>query len=256
MYDVREGRSWRQMADTTNDPVISSRRPIPWTSWQRSEDYYSEGQLIWLDADTLIREKSAGQKSLDDFAKAFFGVNDGDWSQLTYDFDQVVKTLNGVQPYDWASFLKTRLEGHGPGAPLDGLARGGYKLVYTDKPTDYFKNAEARRKVTDLTYSAGFVVDKDGELAAVQWEGPAFKAGLTVGTKLIAVNGLGFDADRLKAAVAATKEGAAPLELIVKSGEQFRTVRLAYAGGQRYPRLERVAGTPDRLGDILTARAR
>jgi predicted metalloprotease with PDZ domain len=254
-YDGRVGRSWRQLEDTTNDPVISQRRPIPSVSWQRSEDYYNEGLLVWLDADTLIREKTNGAKSLDDFAKAFFGVNDGDWSQLTYDFDEIVRTLNGVMPYDWASFLKTRLEGHGP-APLDGLARGGYRLVYTDAPTDYFKNTEARARTTDLTYSVGLVVNKDGDLSAVQWDGPAFKAGLTVGTRLIAVNGLAYDADRLKAAVAATKGGAAPIALIVKTGERFRTVTLAYAGGHRYPRLERVAGTPDRLGDILTARAK
>ncbi len=252
-YDVREGRSWRQLIDTTNDPIVASRRPFPFLSWQRSEDYYNEGLLIWLDADTLIREQSKGAKSLDDFAKAFFGVNDGDWSQLTYDFDEVVRTLNGVMPYDWASFLKTRLEGHGP-APLDGLTRGGWKLVYTETPTDYYKNTEARARSTDLTYSIGLTVGRDGDLTGVQWEGPAFKAGLTVGTRLIAVNGLAYDADRLKAVVAATKGGAAPLELIVRTGERYRAVKLAYVGGHRYPRLERIAGAPDRLGDILTAK--
>jgi predicted metalloprotease with PDZ domain len=250
-YDNRVGRAWRQMSDTTNDPVIATRRPIPWTSWQRSEDYYSEGQLIWLDADTLIREKSGGKKSLDDFAKAFFGVNDGDWSQLTYDFDEVVRTLNAVLPYDWASFLKARLEGHGPGAPLDGLARGGYRLVYTDTPTDYFRSSEARRKSTDLTYSLGVSVNKDGELTAVQWESPAFQAGLTDGQKVIAVNGFAYDPERLKDAVAGARGAGDPVELIVKSGDRYRTVKIPYTGGLRYPRLERVAGTPDRLNDIL-----
>jgi predicted metalloprotease with PDZ domain len=253
-YDNRVGRAWRQMADTTNDPIIASRRAIPWTSWQRSEDYYSEGQLIWLDADTLIREQSAGKKSLDDFAKAFFGVKDGNWSQLTYDFDEVVKTLNTVQPYDWARFLKTRLESHGPGGPLDGVTRGGYRLVYTDTPTDYFKSAEARRKSTDLTYSLGLALNKDGDLTAVQWDGPAFKAGLTDGTKVIAVNGLGYDPERLKDAVQRARGAGDPVELIVKTGDRYRTVKIAYNGGLRYPRLERVVGTPDRLGEILTPR--
>ena len=73
----RPGRQWRTVEDTTNDPIITGRRPIPWTSWQRSEDYYSEGQLIWLDVDTLIREKTGGKKSLDDFARSFFGGHDG-----------------------------------------------------------------------------------------------------------------------------------------------------------------------------------
>jgi predicted metalloprotease with PDZ domain len=253
-YDNRVGRAWRQMSDTTNDPIIASRRAIPWTSWQRSEDYYSEGQLIWLDADTLIREQSGGKKSLDDFAKAFFGVNDGDWSQLTYDFDEVVKTLNAVQPYDWAKFLKTRLESHGPGAPLDGVTRGGYRLVYTDTPTEYFKSAEARRKATDLTYSLGLVLNKDGDLTAVQWDGPAFKAGLTDGAKVIAVNGLGYDAERIKDAVQRARGAGDAVELIVKTGDRYRTVKIPYNGGLRYPRLERVAGTQDRLGEILTPR--
>ena len=253
-YDNRVGRAWRQMSDTTNDPTIAMRRPIPWTSWQRSEDYYSEGQLIWLDVDTLIREKSGGRKSLDDFAKAFFGVNDGDWSQLTYDFDDVVRTLNGVQPYDWAEFLKARLASHGPGAPLDGVARGGYRLVYTETPTEFFRSGEARRKSTDLTYSLGLVANKDGELIAVQWDGPAFKAGLTDGQKVVAVNGMAYDPDRLKDAVQAAKGAGDPVELIVKAGERYRVVKIPYNGGLRYPRLERVAGAPDRLGDILNPR--
>ncbi len=254
-YDNRVGRGWRALQDTVNDPIISSRSPQAWTSWQRSEDYYQEGQLIWLDVDTLIREQSKGKKSLDDFAKAFFGVNDGDWrNPLTYDFDEVVATLNTVQPYDWATFLRTRLDGHGPGAPLDGLKRGGYRLVYTDTPTDYFRSDEARRKAADLTYALGFVVNKDGELTAVQWEGLAFKAGLTDGAKLVAVNGVAFDGDRLKAAVTQAKDGKDPIELIVRSGERYRTVKLDYHDGLRYPRLERIAGTPARLDDILAAR--
>lgn len=167
LYDNRVGRVWRQVGDTTNDPVIAQRRPQGWTSWQRSEDYYSEGQLIWLDADTLIREKTGGAKSLDTFAKAFFGVNDGDWGQLTYKVEDVVSTLNGVLPYDWANFLKTRLEGHGPGAPLDGLARGGYRLAYKETPTPYFISLETRRKSSDLTYSLGLSVTKDGDLQSV-----------------------------------------------------------------------------------------
>jgi predicted metalloprotease with PDZ domain len=254
LYDVRVGRAWRPMGDTVNDPIIASRRPIPWNSWQRSEDYYSEGQLIWLDVDTLIRDKTSGRRSLDDFAKAFFGGAEGDWGVRPYDFDEVVATLNRVVAHDWASFLKTRLEGHGPGAPLDGLARGGYRLVYTDAPTDYFRETEAGRKITDLTYSIGVVLGREGDLRNVHWEGPAFKAGLSIGDRIVAVNGLAFDVERLKSAITAAKGQTRPIELIVRSGERFRTVSVAYDGGLRYPRLERVPGAPDRLGDILEAR--
>ncbi|MDB5456813.1 MAG: peptidase, partial [Caulobacter sp.] len=243
LYDNRKGREWRSVQDTTNDPIIANRKPLSWLSYQRSEDYYSEGQLVWLDADTLIREKTGGKKSLDDFAKAFFGVDNGSYVPLTYTFDDVVKTLNGVLPYDWATFLKTRIEGINEHAPLDGLTRGGYKLVYTDTPTEFFKGNETRGKVTNLSYSLGLTVGVGGVLSDVAWGGPAFKAGLTQGVTLVAVNGETYDADKLKDAVKATiKPGAKPVELLVKDGERYRTVKIDYAGGARYPRLERIAG--------------
>lgn len=253
-FDNRVGRAWRALSDTTNDPIIAARRPIAWRSWQRSEDYYSEGLLIWLDADTLIRELSGGKRSLDDFAKAFFGVDNGSYVPKTYRFEDVVATLNGVQPYDWATFLKKRLDGNGPGAPLDGLTRGGYRLVYTPKPTDFFKANEARRKTVDLTYSIGVVLERDGSLADVLWDGPAFKAGLIPGAQIIAVGGVAYEADLLKAAITAATDPAKPVELLVKSGERYRTVKLTYQGGLRYPRLEPIAGAPARLDDIYAAR--
>ncbi|MFA7262294.1 MAG: peptidase M61 [Caulobacter sp.] len=252
-FDYRVGRQWRALEDTTNDPVISARKPKGWLSWQRNEDYYSEGQLIWLDADTLIRERTGGKKSLDDFARAFFGVDDGVWTPLTYQFDDVVAALNAVTPYDWAGFLKTRLEGHGP-APLDGLARGGYRLVWKDKPNAYAKAAESLYKRTDLTWSVGLLLNAGGNVTGVQWDGPAFKAGLATGAQLVAVNGESYSADRLKAAIATAKDGTTPIELIVKTGDQYRVARVAWTGGLRYPHLERIEGTPDRIGDILAAR--
>ncbi len=253
-YDARIGRTWRAMGDTVNDPIIAARRPIPWNSWQRSEDYYSEGQLIWLDVDTLIREKTGGRRSLDDFARAFFGVDDGDWGVRPYDFEEVVATLNGVAPHDWSSFLKTRLEGHGPGAPLDGLARGGYRLTYAETPTDYARDEDADRKIVDLTYSIGLVLNREGDVRNVLWEGPAFKAGLVIGARLIAVNGVAYDADQLKSAITAAKGGGAPVELIIKVADRYRTVALDYHGGLRYPRLEPIPGAQLRLDAILASR--
>ena len=253
-FDARVGRSWRALEDTTNDPIVAQRRPLSWLSWQRSEDYYSEGQLIWLDADTLIRERTKGRKSLDDFARSFFGVENGSFVTKTYTFEDVVAALNGVTPYDWAGFLRTRLEGHGPGAPLDGIARGGYRLVYTDTPTDYFKSIEAGRKITNLMFSIGFTVNKDAALAEVEWDGPAFKAGLTEGTTLVALNGQAFDPDDLKEAIKQAQATGAPIMLLVKDKNAYRTVSIDYRGGLRYPRFERLAGARARLDDILEAR--
>ena len=244
-YDNMPGRTWKSLEDTTNDPVVSMRRPQPWRSWRRSEDYYSEGQLVWLDADTLIREKTNGAKSLDDFAQAFFGVNNGAYGELTYDFDSVVATLNGVVPHDWAGFLRTRLDGHGPGAPLDGIKRGGYKLAYTDSPSDYHRQVMALRKYEDFTYSLGFTVStKDQTLTGVLWDSPAFKAGLTVGAKLLAVNGIAYDKDRFKEVIREAKTIKQPIELLVQNGDHFRIVKIDYHDGPRYPHLVKEAETP------------
>lgn len=252
-FDQRVGRSWRALQDTTHDPIIAGRRPIGWRSWQRSEDYYSEGQLVWLDVDTLIREQTKGAKSLDDFAKAFFGIANGSFVPATYTFEDVVQTLNSVLPYDWAGFLRTRLDGHGPGAPLDGLKRGGYQLVYRDKPSEYSKGLDAARKRSDFSYSLGFTLNKEGALIAVSWEGLAFKAGLVVGAKIVAVNGREFNAEDLKDAITAAKSGTTPIDLLVKTGDRYRNVPMHYHDGLRYPHLERVSGNAAAsLDSILT----
>jgi predicted metalloprotease with PDZ domain len=248
------GRSWRDLQDTTNDPIINMRRPLAWRNWERSEDYYVEGLLIWLDADTLIRQKTNNAKSLNDFARTFFGVYDGSYITDTYKFEDVVQALNHVLPYDWAGFLRTRLDGHGPGAPLDGITRGGYKLVFNDTENPVMKSRESERKIADFTYSIGLGL-RGTTIGSVSWGSPAFKAGLTVGEKIIAVNGLAFDessglSDAIKQAHAGSK---APIEILVQADQHFRTVRIDYHDGLRYPHLERVPNTPALLDDILAA---
>ncbi|MBI1365160.1 MAG: peptidase M61 [Alphaproteobacteria bacterium] len=255
-YDMnRPGRRWRALQDTTNDPIIARREPLSWRSWQRSEDYYSEGELIWLDADTLIREKTGGQKSLDDFAKAFFGVRNGDWTVDTYDFKDVVDALNSVYPYDWAEFLRARLDGHGPGAPLDGIARGGYRLVYDATPSDYYAANDKRRKQADFTFSIGLILDEEGGVKDVRWDGPAFRAGLTTAGKIVSVDGFAYNETRLKNAITqAARKGAGPIRLIVKIGERYENISVDYHGGLRYPHLVRIEGKPALLDDILAAK--
>lgn len=255
-YDHVVGREWRALQDTTNDPIITRRAPIGWRSWQRSEDYYVEGQLIWLDADTLIREKTGGRKGLDDFARAFFGVDDGAYGENPYTFDDVVRTLNGVVEHDWATFLRSRLDGHGPGAPLDGLTRGGYRLVYTDTPSDYQKTLYAERHRSDFAWSLGIITSPTNSIGSVQWDSPAFRAGLAVGMQVIAVNGDAASADVLARAITAAKDTATPISLIIKDGDHYRTVDLDYHDGLKYPHLERIPGTPDRLGDLFSPRRR
>jgi predicted metalloprotease with PDZ domain len=248
------GRVWRPLVDTTNDPIIASRASIPWRSWQRSEDYYSEGQLIWIDVDRIIRSASGGKRSIDDFARAFFGMRDRDYGELTYTFDDVVATLNKVQPYDWQSYLRAKVYSVAPQAPLEGIEKGGYQLIFTDEPTKWIKSGEKSGKNNDLTYSGGFVVGGDGKVSSVLWDSAAFNAGITVGSEIVAVNGRKFDADALKQAIkAATGSGPAP-ELLVHDGDVYRTAKLDWHGGLRYPRLQKVGKGPGTLDALLTPR--
>jgi predicted metalloprotease with PDZ domain len=252
------GRSWRAMQDTTNDPIIARRQPQPWGSFQRSEDYYREGAMIWLDADTLIREQSRGRRSLDDFAKAFFGVEDGDWDPAPYAFADVTATLNGVQPHDWTAFLRDRLDAVGPEAagPLGGIERGGYRLVWRTAPNDYSKALNSELQRVDFQYSLGLSLNTANRVTAVRWGSPAFEAGLTSGWDVVAVNGRAASATAIADAITASSGNTTPIEMMLKKGDRFRTIRFAWHGGLRYPHLERIAGTPDRLGDILASRRR
>ena len=248
------GRVWRPLIDTTNDPIIAQRAPQPWRSWMRSEDYYNEGQLMWLDVDRIIRQQSGGKRSIDDFAKAFFGVRDRDWGELTYTLDDIVATLNKVQPYEWRGYLQRKVYSIAPEAPLEGITDGGYKLVYTDEPTKWIKSAEKNGKNNELTYSGGFVVGNDGKITSVLWDSPAFNAGLTVGSELIAVNGRKFDGDAIKQAIKDAANGGPAPQLLIHNGDVYKTVALDWHGGLRYPRLEKVGKGEGTLDALLAPR--
>ena len=254
-HQNQTGRRWRPVQDTTNDEIISPRRPMSWRSWQRFEDYYDEGLFIWLDADTLIREQTGGAHTLDDFARAFFGINDGSFTVVTYTFDDVVKGLNAVMPYDWAGFLRARLDGVDRPLPLDGVTRGGYRLIYSDVQSEFAKARDSQRKRVDLTYSLGLDIDdQDGTIISVLWDSPAFRAKITRDSQLLSVNGTAYSGDSLKADIQSAKETKVPLELILKVGDRYRVVNLDYHDGLRYPHFERNTAVPARLDDILDAK--
>jgi predicted metalloprotease with PDZ domain len=252
--DLYRGRDWRALEDTTNDPILTPRRPKGWTSFQRSEDYYNEGLLIWLEADAMIRQKTGGAKGLDNFARTFFGTKDGDWSAKPYTFEDVVAALNGVTPHDWAGFLKQRLSEKASGAPLAGLTMGGYRLVYGDEPTPFFKGNEKSGKNINLNYSLGMVIGKGAKITNVVWDGPAFNAGLSVGTEIIAVDGKVYADDVIKDAIKAAKGGKDPVQLIIKSGDRVRTVAVQWNGGLRYPKLEKIGAAEGSLDRLLAPR--
>jgi predicted metalloprotease with PDZ domain len=249
----RTGRAWRSLQDTA-DGVPLSGYGSGWANYRRGTDYYPEGQLLWLDVDTRIRELSHGRHSLDDFARAFYGMDDGSYVTRTYTFDDVVAALNKVQPSDWAGFLRQRLDYTGSELPEHGLARGGWKLVYTDQPSAYDKATSKLRSGLNLAYSVGLSLSGKGEVRDVQWEGPAFRAGVVPGMTVVAVNGRDYSADAMKDAVTAAKGSKAPIELLLKNSAYFSTVKVDYHDGLKYPHLERIKGDKDVIGDIVAAR--
>ena len=250
------GRSWRSVSDTTLDPVFAARKPKPFASLTRGEDYYTEGALMWLEADQLIREGTKGAKGLDDFAKAFFGIRDGDWGEVTYEFEDVVKTLNGVYPYDWATFLHEHIDLTGRPAPLAGIEKAGYKLVWKEEPNPSEKGRAANAKTLSLNHSIGVTLDKDNKVTSTRWDGPAFNAGLVNGAKILAVNGDTMSEDVIKKAITAAKGTTAPIQLLMQRGDRFETVTVNYHDGLRWPWLERATpGTaPNGLDRLLAPR--
>ena len=248
--DNRAGQSWRSLDDTTNDPVISARRPKGWTSWQRGEDYYNEGLLVWLETDAIIRQGTGNKRGMDDFARAFFGGRDGDWGVVPYTFDDIVRTLNGVHRYDWAGFLTERLTEKSPRAPLGGFTRSGYRLDYGDTPNNASVIAAKSSPGTDLNYSLGLSTDKEGKITNVQWGSPAFASKLTIGQTIVAIDGKTYSGDTIKAAVTGAKGTTRPIRLTIKRDDTVREVLVNYGGGLRYPRLVKV-GKGERPLDLL-----
>lgn len=254
-FTQQPGRDWRSVEDTGFDPVFASRKPKPYSSLARSEDYYTEGALVWLEIDQILREGTGGKKSIDDFAKAFFGMNPGDYGQIPFEVDEIVTKLNALYPYDWAKLIDTRINQPGQPAPLNGIEKGGYKLVWKEEPNPYMKAAMDFGKGLSLANSVGISLDKDGKVTGTRWDSPAFNAGIVTGTQIMAINGTAYSADDMKKAITAAKgEKGAPLELLVKRGSRFETIKLDYKDGLRYPWLERVAPgkAPTGLDLLLT----
>jgi len=252
MLDHRTGRNWRPLEDTARSVQTLRMLLTPeWQSWRRSLDYYPEGELIWLEVDTMIRQQTHGQRSLNDFCRHFHGGESGPPTVVPYTFDDVVRALNEVAPYDWARLLNERVNATSSHAPMGGIETGGWKLVYDDKPNLFTHAAEKMFKFADFSYSLGFSIGEDGKLADVIVGSPAYQAGIGPGMKLIAVNERKWTPEVLRAALKTAKDGNAAIELLVENGQIFRTYAVNYHEGEKNPHLEKVAGQTDILDDIL-----
>ncbi len=257
--DHEPGRRWRPLQDTATGAPILYEAPPFWSNWRRTVDFYDEGVLIWLEADSIIRRQTENHKSLDDFCKLFHGAPSLPAGQAPmvkpYTFDDVVNAMNQVAPYDWRGFFRTRLDSTAPHAPLGGIENSGWKLVYDEAESEVMKARESQQKTVDLTYSIGLLLQEDGTVIDSIFFMPAAQAGITPGMKLVAVNGRKFSTNVLHNAIAAAKGTSAPLDLLVENADYFKTYTLNYHDGEKYPHLARDSTKPDLLSDILHAHA-
>jgi predicted metalloprotease with PDZ domain len=245
--DTRAGRAWRPLADTAVGAQLLHRSSPEWQSWRRAADYYPEGLLLWLDADVLIRQRSGGAKSLDDFVRAFYGGPNHGAEVKPYTLDDIVATLDGVVAYDWRAFFRARVDQLQPHAPLGGLSGGGWRLVYDARPNDRLRAVTKEDKVESFLFSLGFTMKEDGLVTDVLPGTPAAKAGLGPAMKVLGVDGRKLTKEALGDAL---KLDRGTIELLVLNSDFYKILRVAYRGGAKQPHLERDAGKPDLIGAI------
>lgn len=254
MLDHRAGRTWRPLEDTGLSVQTLRMLGPQWENWRRGLDYYPEGDLIWLEVDTIIRKQTRGRHSLDDFCRRFHGGDSGPPTVVPYTFDDIVRELNAVAPYEWAALLKERVKATSQHAPLGGIENGGWRLIYNDKPNAFMSALESQSKGVDLTYSLGILVNKESQLVDVIPGSPAYEAGLGPGMKLLAVNHRKWSSELLKQALRGAQASRQPIELIVQNSEFFKTYTIPYFEGEKIPHLEKIGGQPDFLSDILKSK--
>jgi predicted metalloprotease with PDZ domain len=255
----RAGRSWRPLADTTRAAYLLYGVPSEWKSWRRGVDFYDEGVLLWLEVDTLIRSLSAGRKSLDDFCRAFTAGEGGRPAVKTYTYEQLTQELSEIAPYAWREFFDDRVYAVRAEAPVDGISKAGWRLIYSEEPNLVQKDNEETSKFLDLRFSLGLLIGtKDasthGHVLDVLPGSPASGPDIPPGSTLVAVNGRRWSPEVLRSAIAEAKTSKQPIRLLIENADFFREVSVDYRDGERYPHLERVEGQADLLSEILAAR--
>jgi predicted metalloprotease with PDZ domain len=254
--DNEPGRRWRPLQDTADSAVFLYNADVDWQNWRRSTDFYEEGVYLWLDVDDTIRRLTNDKKSMNDFCRLFYGGPSGEPDLEPYTFEDLVAALNRIAPYDWASFLRSRLDSLAPNTMDESLENSGWKLIYNDQPNEMQENHDAVRREINLGLSIGLHLADDGTVEDVIYDGPSYKAGMGPAMRITAVSGKQFSAETIKNAVEAARSTTAPIQLIVANGAAVQTYSVDYHGGLRYAHLVRDENHPDFLSEILHSQAR
>ncbi|MGH9533970.1 MAG: M61 family peptidase [Terriglobales bacterium] len=247
----RPGRTWRDLLDTAVAVPGESGFAPGWLDWRRGTDYYEEGDLLWLEVDTIIHRVTHGQKGIDDFCKYFYGGPNLGPQLKPYTFDQLVAALNHVAPYDWAAFFHRRLDSLSPLAPVKGVEAAGWKTVYTMTPAPAGRGF---RGGINAAYSIGLEMGNSGQVFDSIVGSPAFDAGITSGMQVVGVNDRKFTPQVFNNALKATAMGHS-MTLLYLNDDYYGTAHIRYDRGPRYPHLVREPGVKDFLdNDILRPR--
>lgn len=252
--DSQSGRRWRPLVDTAVAVQFTYPSPRAWMNARRRVDYYDEGSLVWLDADVLIRQKSNGKLSLDDFFHRFHGGHSGAPAVVTYDLNEIVRTLNSVVPHDWQQFFIDRVYKINNHAPIGGITNGGWQLVFNDTSNMAVQVDERSHTFINEMYSIGAIVNAEGGIRDVHPDLSAAKAGLAPGMTIKKVNGADFSLEILRNAISATKDSTAGITLEAENGSETQVYKIDYKGGERFPHLVRDTSKPDYLMDIAKPR--
>jgi predicted metalloprotease with PDZ domain len=249
----RPGRTWRPLLDTAvAEPGV--RSGIDWLNWRRGVDYYDEGDLIWLEVATILHREGHGPKSIDDFCHMFQGGKNSGPELKTYTLEELVHTLNGIAPYEWAGFFHERLNSTSAEAPVRGIENGGWKVVFnSDAPRMPGRRGQSAEHIEK--YTLGLLLAEDGGVVDSTVGGLASNAGISPGMKVVGVNGRLYTHDLLKDAILGSKDGSQPISLLVIHDEYYKTCAIEYHGEPRYPHLVRAEGRDDYLDELIKPRA-
>lgn len=247
----RQGRDWRTLSDTAAASHILRGGSRRWSQLRRGQDYYMEGMLLWMEADAIIRNKTDGEKSLDDFCQVFFKYRSGEENPLGYDREEIINTLNGVVEYDWADFIHRRVDEPEEQFGLGLLKELGYQLQYGNTPPEGPNDSKV--DLLDARDSIGASFSSDGGVRSVLLGSPADDAGLGPDMKIVGVGEFVWSRDRFVDAIADTAR-TGHIDLMMVSGDKYVTKRVEYDGGPRFMRLVKADKKNTRLHDIVSKR--
>jgi len=252
-FSIEGGRVVTPLVDTATEDWVLRAFNRGWSSLRRGQDYYDEGALTWLRADTIIREHSGDRLTLDDFLRSFFGQRDTEPIVVPYTREEVEAALSAICPYDWHAFFETRIYRVDSRPPVEGLEAAGWRLVYNATPNNEPFYSDLLPLSYNGVYSIGVSLKKDGSIFDVLPGMPAYEAGLGPDMTILAVDGRVYSVDALNESIAHPRNG--KISLLVRNFDSVESHEVQYAGGIRYPHLERIPGSHDYLSEILETRA-